>query len=275
MSQDTQRQSPDPLTPMNVLGIELTGDLADFYAKVEALYAEDGLALTCEAGDGPEYGGFFRGEGAARVEVRRDLPPDAMRHTLAHELVHGLQRREGWPRAEANSDLGDDSSADEVAAMLQAIVHCTAAELRIAPLGLDGSWEQDQRHQAVRTLIRTPHPGADEEGTAAWAYWSLLYAYISLLHPPEHSRTLLHNIERALPAAGASGREAAALVRQHGYATREQALAAMLAVQEAMALAPDVLVEDPRDGAVYGEDPGDGEMDESKDEDEDARPSSD
>jgi hypothetical protein len=236
---------------MDILGVEISGSLAEFYAEVEQRFAADGVAIYCARSDGPEFGGFYLEGERARVALRSDLPPDAFRHTLAHELVHGLQRHEGWPKAVANPDLGDDSAAEEVAAVLQAIVHCSAAELRIAPLGLDPSWEQGERHAGIRNLLRAPHRGADTYGTPAWAYWSLLYAYITLLHPAERSRTLLHNFERAIPLAAEAGREAAALVQRHGYATREQGLASLLAVHDAMALGPHVLVEDPREGAVH------------------------
>lgn len=237
---------------MDVLGVILPDPLAAFYAEVERQLAGEGITLTCEARPGPEFGGFYLEDDRAVVGLRHDLPPDAILHTLAHELVHGLQRREGWPRAVANPELGEQSDAEEVASVLQAIVHCAGAELRIAPLGLDPSWEHRERHKNVRQMLRAPHPGASQPGTPAWAYWSLLYAYISLIHAPERSRTLLHNFERAVPEAATAGRRAVALVRERGVATREQALAALRAVQESLALAPHILIEDLRDGAVYG-----------------------
>src|SRR5690349_10946782 len=135
---------------MDVLGVELPEALAAFYEEVAAVFRAEGIEISCEASDGPEFGGFYLEGERARVAVRRDLPPDAVLHTLAHELVHGLQRREGWPRAEANADLGAENPAEEVASVLQAIVHCAAAELRIAPLGLDPSWEQGERHANIR-----------------------------------------------------------------------------------------------------------------------------
>jgi hypothetical protein len=240
---------------MEVLGVELPPQLATFYAEVESLLGAAGITLTCELMDGAEFGGFYLLEGEATVGVRRDLPPEAACHTLAHELAHGLQRLGGWPRAVSHPKRGDQSSGEEVAAVLQAIVHCSAAELRIAPLELDASWEQVERHHNIRAMLRAPHRGANQPGTLAWAYWAILYAYISLLHPQERSRALLHNFERAIPAAAAAGRRAAALVREHGYATPDQALAALRAVQDALSLGPNILIEDPRDGAAYGEDP--------------------
>lgn len=237
---------------MKVLDVELPEPLAAFYREVEALFAAEGLSLVCERASGPEFGGFYREEGRALVTVRHDLPPEATCHTLAHELVHGLQRREGWPLASAGPELGADSPAAEVAAVLQALVHCAAAELRIAPLGLDASWEQRERHAGVRYMLRAPHPGANVPGTPAWAYWSLLYAYLELLHPAEHVRTLLRNIQRALPQAAATGQRAAELVRFHGYATPDQALAAMRAVHELLRLGHHVVIEDPRATATAG-----------------------
>lgn len=236
---------------MNVLGVELSESLAAFYQEVEALLGQRGITLTCEQGPGPEFGGFYLSGDRATVQVRHDLPPDAIQHTLGHELVHGLQRQEGWPRAAAGPDPLGKAEAEEVAAVLQALVQCAAAELRISPLGLDPSWEQRQRHEGIRRLLRAPHPEATERGTASWAYWSLLYAYLSLLHPAESVRTLLRNFDRALPTAAAAGRQAVELVRQHGYATADQGLAAMVAVQQALELAPRVVVEDPRAGAVH------------------------
>lgn len=231
---------------LKVLDVELPEPLAAFYREVQALLAADGLPLVCERAAGPEFGGFYREEGRALVTVRFDLPPEATCHTLAHELVHALQRHEGWPLASANPELGADSPAEEIAAVLQALVHCAAAELRIAPLGLDASWEQRERHAGVRYMLRAPHPGANVPGTPAWAYWSLLYAYLELLHPPAYVQTLLRNIRRAIPQAGAAGQRAAELVRFHGYATAGQALAAMRAVHELLGLGEHVLIEDPR-----------------------------
>ena len=236
---------------MDVLGVTLPADLTSFYQEVEALFADQGVMLTCEWIEGPEFGGFYPNGPIATVGIRSDLPPEAIPHTLAHELVHGLQRQEAWPKAIGNPERGDDSPAEQVASVLQGIIHCTAAELRIAPLGLDPSWEQRERHQMVRLMLRAPDADAARRGTPLWAYWSLLYTYIGLLHPPEHTRTLLRNIERALPAAAEAGREVMDLVREHGYATREQALSSLRAVQRALELGPNILIEDPLTGLVY------------------------
>jgi hypothetical protein len=238
---------------MELVGIELPPDLAAFYEEVGKVTEDAGYTLTCERIDGPEFGGFYLREGTATVGVRRDMPPDAFLHTVAHELAHGLQRLGGWPKVVANPKLGDESAGEEVASVLQAVVHCSAAELQIASLNLDPSWEQVERHHNIRALLRAPHAGADQRGTPAWAYWAALYAYLSLLHPPERSRTLLHNFRRAIPEAAAAGEQIATLVREHGYSTPDEALAAFRAVQEALNLAPNILIEDPREGAVYGE----------------------
>jgi hypothetical protein len=237
---------------MELLGIEVPPALAGYYGEVEAHLRAKGYALTCEWMEGPEFGGFYLSEGAATVGVRSDLPPLAVCHTIAHELAHGLQRLDGWPRVVANPALEGDAAAKDVAAVLQAVVHCAAAEARIDALGLDPSWEQMDRHQNIRALLRAPQADANHRGTPAWGYWAMLYAYITLLHPAAQSRALLHNIRRAIPEAAAAGTESAALVREHGFQTPEQALASLRAVQEALGLAPGLLVEDPRDGTVYG-----------------------
>lgn len=236
---------------MDLLGVALSDELAAFYREVETVWAASGVTLYADRDDGPAFGGFYLEGERARLGLRRDLPPDAFRHTLAHELAHSLQRKEGWPRAAANPDLGEGSPAEEVASVLQAIVHCAAANLRIAPLGLDSSWEQGERHANVRMLLRAPHAGADQHGTPAWAYWALLYAYLTVIHRPEQTRTLLRNIRRALPDAAETGEQVAGIINQTGYATREQALTSLRAVQEAMALGPSIQIEDPADGAVY------------------------
>src|SRR6266498_3528092 len=99
-------------TGMEVLGVELPEALAKFYRKVRAEFAQDGVTIYCAASPGPEFGGFY----------------------LEGQQAHGLQRREGWPTASANPELGEDTPAEEVASVLQALVHCAAAEMRIAPL---------------------------------------------------------------------------------------------------------------------------------------------
>lgn len=234
------------------LPFEMSEPLQTFYREMEARLARSGLALVVERGPGPEFGGFYVEEGRARVVLRDDLPPEAAEHTLAHELVHGLQRLEEWPRASAAPTLGDDSPAEEVAAVLQALVHCAAAEMRIAPLGLSAEWEQSERQRNVRYLLRAPHTGSDRRGTPAWAYWTLLYAYLSVLHPHERVRTLLGNIGRALPKAAKAGAEAAALVRQTGYATRGQALNTLRAVHGLLALGDNIVIEQVQEAAPEG-----------------------
>jgi hypothetical protein len=81
---------------MNVLGVELS----------EPLFAANGVTLTCERDEGPQFGGFYLDGERATVALRHDLPPDAFCHTLAHELAHGLQRYERWPTVEAHPALG-------------------------------------------------------------------------------------------------------------------------------------------------------------------------
>ncbi len=236
---------------MEQLGVTLPDTLAAFYEEVQRHFAAKDIELYCAWGAGPEFGGFYREDGKVRVEVRQDLTGDAFCHTLAHELAHGLQREDGWPLATANPELGEGSSAEEVASVLQAIVHCAGAELRIAQLGLDPAVEQRERHNNVRYMLRAPHAGADTPGTPAWGYWSLLYAYLTVLHSEQQVRTLLRNFERSVPVAAEAGKRAAAIIQHEGYATRQQALAALRGVRDALNLAPHVLVTDPQDGAVY------------------------
>lgn len=229
---------------MELLGVTLPPSLEAFYHEVAALFAADGKPLVARRGPGPEFGGFYVEDDQAIVALRHDLPPDALLHALGHELAHGLQRREGWPRVEANMAVRPDPANVEIAATLQALVHCSGAELRIAPLGLDPAWQQAQRHAVIRSLLRAPDPAASRRGTSAWAYWSLLHAYVGLLHPEQHTRVLLKNIERALPQAAAAGREAATLVRRRGWATRDQALASLRTVRDALDLGGMVVVGD-------------------------------
>jgi hypothetical protein len=238
---------------MDVLGITLPAELAAFYEETRQVLDGRGYTLSCERSAGPQFGGFYLAEGTATVQVRGDLPPEAFCHTLAHELAHGLQRLEGWPHVTANPQHSEAVAAEEVALVLQAVAHCAGAEHRIAALGLDPSWEQSERHYNIRALLRAPHVGANQPGTPAWAYWAALYAYIAVLHPPEHSRTLLRNFRRAIPQAALAGEQIAALVRAHGYTTADEALTSLRAVQDALTLAPMLRIEDPREGAVYGE----------------------
>jgi hypothetical protein len=105
-----------------------------------------------------------------------------------------------------------------------------AADHRLASLNLDVSWEAEQRHQALKDLIRD-HAEWDDPAEPGHAFIVLLYARAAIEHPAELWTSLKQSFEEALPQVAEHGAAVEAAVRKHGWASPGACLESFVAAR--------------------------------------------
>ena len=134
--------------------------------------------------------------------------------------------------------------------MLREVVMAPEAEERIAALGLDREWELEQRHAALKELLRAPPSEWSRDGTLGNQFAALQYARFEFEHPPEMWKSLREEMEKKLPVAAEHGKAAVAAIAEHGWTSPDDCLAALLAARIALNLNYVAWIEDRRTGEV-------------------------
>lgn len=224
---------------MNVNGRDIGDALDALHAEFAArLRDEAGRELIVEGFDGDAFSNVRWPDAgnAVHIEVHEQLPTHAIAHVLAIALQHVRQRLDGYPDVRRPRGRQAASGAGPVRTMLREVVMAPEAEEQIASLGLDREWELEQRHGALKEILRAVPSEWTRDGTLGNQFAALQFARFEFEHPPEMWRSLSEEMERALPIAVARGRRIVDAVREHGWATPEGCLQALLAARQAAGL---------------------------------------
>jgi len=188
--------------------------------------------------------------GAVTLQVHEQLPTHAIPHALAVALQHVRQRLDRYPDVVRPTGRQAASGAGPLRTMLRETVMAPEAEHRIAEYGLDRDWELEQRHAALKELLRAPPPEWTRDGTLGNQFAALQYARFEFEHPPRMWNSLREEMERALPIAAERGKRAVAAVAEQGWESADACLASLLGVREALGLRYVAWIEDRRNGEV-------------------------
>ena len=167
------------------------------------------------------------------IFVHEQLPTHAIPHVLGVALQHVRQRLDSYPDIRTPSGRQAAAGAGPVRTMLREVVLAPEAESAIADLNLDREWEVEQRHAALKEILRSPPGEWTRDGTLGNQFASLQYARFEFEHPPEMWESLGEEMERALPIASARGKRIVEAVNEHGWGSAEACLQALLGAREA------------------------------------------
>ena len=224
---------------MNVNGRDIGDVLDGLHEELAARVSDEAeRELVVDSFDGDSFSNvrWADEEDEVLIEVHESLPTHAIAHVLAVALQHVRQRLDAYPEVRRPRGRQAARGAGPVRTMLREVVMAPEAEDRIDPLGLDREWEVEQRHAALKEILRAPPSEWTRDGTLGNQFAALQYARFEFEHPQEMWQSLSEEMERALPIAVARGRRIVDAVREHGWSSRDACLQALLAARQAAGL---------------------------------------
>jgi hypothetical protein len=120
--------------------------------------------------------------------------------------------------------------------------------MRLEPLGLDMTWEVEQRHTGLKDLIREAPEQWQKPTTPGGAFAALQYGRFSLEHPEELWAPLREQFRERLPEVADFGERLVHAVKQHGWKTPGACLESLIAAREVLGLRPYATIEDRQRG---------------------------
>ena len=112
--------------------------------------------------------------------------PDARAPARASAIAlqHVRQTLDGYPNILKPAGRQPEGS-DLVRGALRELVAEPDAEAQLLALGLDRTWENEQRHQGMKSLLQKPPADWNDAESLGNLFLALQYARMSLTHPPD------------------------------------------------------------------------------------------
>lgn len=234
---------------MKVIGKDIGDALDKLYAEVESrLKVEGERDLRFEAGAEGAFSNVKWRNDEVVIELHNGVPTHALPHVVGIALEHVRQRLERY--AAIQRPPADDSpEGGMLRGALRELVLAPAADHALEPLKLDVQWEVEQRHQALKDLIRDSAEW-DDPANPGHAFIVLLYARAAIEHPPELWETLAETFQEALPQVAEHGATVEQAVRQHGWTSPGAVLESLLAARTLLNLEEIAPILDRRTGQM-------------------------
>lgn len=177
--------------------------------------------------------GYCRFEnGRFTIYLRMDLSRANFEHHAAHELIHALQIKQGWPavvsRHTPQSPVGD------LGETLASIVFDLDVEERLNKLSFDSTYILDAQFRNLkRAILGEDIPSAR---SLRWRKGVMVYAYASLTQETRRWDKLRELFLRRAPHMESKGEEVAYIIKKNGWNTPDQALSSLIAVRKSIGL---------------------------------------
>ena len=234
---------------MKVIGKDIGTALDAMALELESrLRIEAECELRVEAFEAGSFSSVDWAPGVCVVFLHNGVPTHALTHVFGVALQHIRQQLDHYPSVVPGSY--DGPGADLVRTTLRELVMAPEAELALAPLGIDVTWEIEQRHAGLKELLRDAPKEWNDIDSPGGAFSTLQYARFAIEHPPELWTALQSTFAEKLPKTAEQGEIVAKLVREKGWATPGACLEALVAARDAINIAAVAGIEDRRNGAV-------------------------
>lgn len=234
---------------MKVIGKDIGTTLDAMFTHLESrVRIEAECELRVEPFDAGSFSSVDWSPGLCVVFLHNGVPTHALTHVFGVALQHIRQDLDRYPSVVPGSH--DGPGADLVRTTLRELVMAPEAELALAPLGIDVSWEIEQRHAGLKDLLRDAPREWNDVDSPGGAFSALQYARFANEHPPELWAALQSTFAEKLPATAEQGERIAQLVRAKGWSTPGACLEALVAARDALDLAAVAGIEDRRSGTV-------------------------
>ena len=224
---------------MKVIGKDIGDALDKIYEEVESrVRVEAERELRFEPGAEGTFTNVVWSADAVTIQLHNGVPSNALPHVVGIALEHVRQRLERYPAIQRPAN--DEADGPVLRSALRELVLAPAADHRLASLNLDVQWEAEQRHQALKDLIRDQAAWDDPE-EAGHTFIVLLYARAAIEHPPELWTALDATFAESMPRVTEHGKAVEAAVRKHGWSSPGACLESLIAARSLLdmdALAP-------------------------------------
>ncbi len=232
---------------MQVLGKDIGKALDARYADIERrLSVELERTLVVEGFEGGSISNVEWLDDRVRLLVHTGVPRHALAHVFGVALEHVRQRLERYPDVVRPPVDEQPEGAEIVRQALRELVLAPEAEMFLAPLKLDDTWEIEQRHQGMKDLLRDPPEDWNEPGSVGNDFMSLQYARFAIQHPPEMWGGLRKTMQERLPLACERGDAALKIVRTYGWGGPGACLESLVGARNELELKDIAAVEDRR-----------------------------
>lgn len=236
---------------MKVLGREIDDRIDPMYREIAGrVGTQTNRELRIEGGEGGELSHVKWAAKTVTITLHTGIPTHALPHALAVALQHVRQTLDGYPLVRKPAGRQPQGS-DLVRGALRELVFEPDAEVALAPLGLDREWEHEQRHQAMKDLLKDPPEDWNTEGALGCDFIALQMARLELSHPPQMYEALRKRLEEALPVAAERGRLAGLALRRKRWGTARAALESLVNVRDELGLGDVATIEDPRTNRTF------------------------
>ena len=233
---------------MKVIGKDIGTALDPLFEEVERrLRIESERELRIESGAEGTFSNVVWQQDAAVIQLHNGVPTHALPHIFGIALEHLRQRLERYPTVQ-RAEGEDVPDGPLLRGALRELVLAPAADHALRSLKLDVEWEVEQRHQALKNLLRDAGPEWNDPEQSAFAFAALLYARAAIEHPLWDS--LAAAFREALPEASELGTEVEQTVRENGWTSPGACLQSLLAARELTGLGEIAAVLDRRTAAT-------------------------
>ena len=235
---------------MNVIGRDIGEALDELHEQLQGrLRVEAELELKVEAFEQDALSNVRWGDDGVTIQLHQGVPTHALPHVFAVALQHVRQRLDRYPDVRRLPG----PQADEAAPLRQALrelVLASEAEMQLASLELDQEWELEQRHAAMKEMLRDPPEDWAEPDSGGGKFMSLQYARFANEHPPEMWEGLRTTFTDTLPAAAENGESVLGVIRDSGWGTPGACLQSLVGARDELDLKDVALIEDRRSGEL-------------------------
>ncbi len=234
---------------MKVMGRQLTPPFDEFWERFGSEIPVS--AEYIEAGHSAVFGDQGYDVAAPHEPAWAGLPDDDFAYHVAHELFHIVQRQRGYPKTVRGRWYSSNSPEARVGADLEELIlHPPLEELLLGELGFTNDFIRSRMLTgALNGVANSPAP---EYGTPWFTTWAIRYCELQLTLTEGEWAALGDVFKERSPQVARLGEELAAIVREVGWGTREQALEVLVGVRDVLGLQVNriVLVMDPLSGEI-------------------------
>ena len=228
---------------MNVIGKNIGNSLDEMYEEISSqAFANGRSEIILESFEGGTFSSVIWEAEKIKIQLHNGVPTHAMPRILGVALQHIRQRLDKFPSVQKTDN--DVIGGSLVRDALRELVLAPEANEHLAHLNLDTEWEDEQRHQGLKQLIKDAPEEFHHIGEPGNAFASLLYARYCFDHPEAMWNQLKKQFTDKLPAAAENGESIAEIVGKNGWATPTAALSSLRLTREELNLGAYVMIED-------------------------------
>ena len=228
---------------MKAIGKDIGEALDEMHQQIkDRLRTETRRLLWLQPFEGGSFSNVEWRSDAVTIQLHNGVPTHALPHVLGVALQHVRQRMDQYPGVVAPAQ--DLEGGPLLRTALRELVMSPEAEEHLKPLNLDTQWEDEQRHQGLKELLRDAPSEWNIPGMSGNSFAALQYARFSLEHPADLWAPLKEQFEEKLPTAAEKGEQVLAVVRQSGWKDAAACLQSLVSARDALNLAPYAVIED-------------------------------